>query len=668
MYETLVNVDELIDIALAKPRTGVLDLSALRSLLHIIVRKLNLENLKVEIPKASEHIQCILESASPLAISEYYAGKLVPRSSSFKEDGSVIKIKHLRLFSDLIEDEQGVVSNILYEIFTRSFVADRRTSPTSSKMLEVAGTDRTVHLHRQAPHPSEVSPPDVFENSVIVPRPGNAASSSLDTSHSRPTKGILSGIVQNVAGNEESDALENRDMLVQPQSDTTQARLTKGILSDIVQNVASNDESDSLGNWIAQPETYIASTDSPRSTTERNEPLLPEESISKNVPPELVTTGETQDRNTLDISQSMFDLVEHIVVGSDKIEWSDENNRRQNRIIASNNDATDAPPHTHTQHPETADTIKPDFVETNGLGPVLDRETERLSQIIVSDIVDDVFGSADRPVDETALQIFQVVAGEMVVSVMGLVITKHEPEIPCGCESTASEYFDANDALPTGENRTNINSEYDTTEVVESKVKVENDSKMVCSVVELPDESPSKVSKNDLFHQFEQLIKHLDKPGGTENSLEFKNFLQKLFDEIQIKIDNYLQKIDEKRTYSTVKEFQSHVETQVSNTLLQSMQRGISDSTLSRRATSADSFLDVHERCPSLIRTVEKPAKTPREQETVSKRFCGGEHTRLLLSDRPKLRTTVSEKCCNNPKCNCHRKKKPSAIYGKEMI
>lgn len=669
MCETLVNVDELIDIALAKPRTGVLDLSALRSLLHIIVRKLNLENLKVEIPDASEHIQCILESTSPLAISEYNAGKLVPRSSSFKDDGSVIKIKHLRLFSDLIEDEQGVVSNILYEIFTRSFVADRRTSPTSSKMLEVVDRDRYALLHRQASRPSKVSPPDC----VFVPPP--------DTNdcepQPRPTNGILSDIVQNVAGNDASDVLEDRDTFAQPCSDTTQPRPTKGILSDIVENVAGSDGSDALEDGIAQTDAHIPKTESPQSTTENDELVLPDKSISKDVLPELMEDedGKLRDRNTSQISHHiLFDLVQHIVVGSNRVEQPEGHNRRQNSV-ASNNDGSDARMQdTRTPPPKAADTIKSDFVENNGLGPLLDRETERLSQIIVSDIVDDVFGSADRPLDETALQIFQVVAGEMVVSVMGLVITNPETEIPCSCESIASDYFDGIEPLSPAENRpkpavdpqqeSNINSDQKTKEGAELKSKVQNDSRMVSSV----DDVSSKPSKNNLFHQFEQLIKHLDKTGGTENSLEFKNFLQKLFDEIQIKIANYLQKVDEKRMYPTANELQNHVETQVSNTLLHSMQRGVSSSTLSRKATSADSFLDIHERRPSRIRTVDKPAKTPRESETVSKRFCGGEHTRLLLSDRPKLRTTVSEKCCNHPKCNCHRNKKPSAIYGSEMI
>lgn len=91
MPESHVNVDQLVDIALAKPRTGVLNLVALHSLLHIIVRKLNLGKCKVELPTHSEKIKKYLQSRSPIAIHEYKAGKVVPREHS---RGGKFVIKH----------------------------------------------------------------------------------------------------------------------------------------------------------------------------------------------------------------------------------------------------------------------------------------------------------------------------------------------------------------------------------------------------------------------------------------------------------------------------------------------------------------------------------------------------------------------------------------------
>lgn len=145
MRETVVNIDDLVDIALGKPKNGVLDLTALSSLLHIIVRKLNLENCKVEIlDPIPELIQCILEMRSPIAISEYSAGKLVQRDDSFKDNNSVsvIKMKRIRMMSDFLDDDEAFVANILFEIFTRTFSAESRKSENSSNTLQHVDNDR----------------------------------------------------------------------------------------------------------------------------------------------------------------------------------------------------------------------------------------------------------------------------------------------------------------------------------------------------------------------------------------------------------------------------------------------------------------------------------------------------------------------------------------------
>lgn len=123
MYKTLVKINDLVDVALN--RLDVLDLTALRTLLHILVRELDLENCKVEIPYKPELVRSILAARSPMAISEYNAGILVPRAGSRRSDNTVIKIQQMRIVSDLIDDENGLISNILYEIFTRTFVPEK---------------------------------------------------------------------------------------------------------------------------------------------------------------------------------------------------------------------------------------------------------------------------------------------------------------------------------------------------------------------------------------------------------------------------------------------------------------------------------------------------------------------------------------------------------------
>lgn len=114
MRESHVSVNQLVDIALGKPRIGVLDLSSLHSLLHIIVRKLNLENCKVVLPNQSKQIQKFLQSKSPIAINEYSAGKLVERAHSQRDDEPVIKIKHPK--KKFARDEHAIVANILDDI------------------------------------------------------------------------------------------------------------------------------------------------------------------------------------------------------------------------------------------------------------------------------------------------------------------------------------------------------------------------------------------------------------------------------------------------------------------------------------------------------------------------------------------------------------------------
>lgn len=67
----------LIDLALATPQMGVVNLSILKSLLHIMVQQLKLDSCKVEFEgdpvKAAESIRSKLSDTTPLTINEYTA-------------------------------------------------------------------------------------------------------------------------------------------------------------------------------------------------------------------------------------------------------------------------------------------------------------------------------------------------------------------------------------------------------------------------------------------------------------------------------------------------------------------------------------------------------------------------------------------------------------------
>lgn len=142
MSESLVKLDQLVDIALAMPKLGVLDLSALRSLLHILVRKMNLQHCKVELPDTWERVERILKSRPPIAINEYNAGKLVQQEHS-EVDNSVIKVKHPKKRSDSNNDGNGIVSNILDGILNGIFI--RYSDVDSTRLSQIICSDLVGH-------------------------------------------------------------------------------------------------------------------------------------------------------------------------------------------------------------------------------------------------------------------------------------------------------------------------------------------------------------------------------------------------------------------------------------------------------------------------------------------------------------------------------------------
>lgn len=134
MHELTVSVDQLVDIAVATPRVGVLDLAALHSLLHIIVRKLNLENYEVQFTTNSDRAKKFQKSRPAIAINEYTAGKLVQRNyNPDPNEKSTIKVKHRKKKFD--QDEREIVSNILDEIVDEIFESRRRITRIPQSIL-----------------------------------------------------------------------------------------------------------------------------------------------------------------------------------------------------------------------------------------------------------------------------------------------------------------------------------------------------------------------------------------------------------------------------------------------------------------------------------------------------------------------------------------------------
>lgn len=112
MQDLYISVDQLVDIAVAMPRVGVLDLAAMHSLLHIIVRKLNLDNCIIEYSTQSKQIPKFLQSKT-LAIGEYYGGNFVERDFC-DSDKSIIRTKQMKRRP--YQGEHEMVANIVDEI------------------------------------------------------------------------------------------------------------------------------------------------------------------------------------------------------------------------------------------------------------------------------------------------------------------------------------------------------------------------------------------------------------------------------------------------------------------------------------------------------------------------------------------------------------------------
>lgn len=465
--EVQVSVDQLVDIAVAMPRIGVLDLAALHSLLHIIVRKLNLENCIVELPTESNQIKKFLQSRSPIAMNEYTSGKLVQRDHG-QGDKSVIKIKHTKKRA-ADKNEHAVVANILDDIL----------------------------------------------DDIFMPKGGI----------SRMSKSIVSDIVDDVIGGGRRGGGKGAVI-----GNKSSVKVVQSIMGDMITTV--------LGEADAERE------------------------------PQKSAVSKKKTKNLVD----------------------------------------------------------------GELGTEVYSESETSVG----------FEKKSKPK------------------------AKRKSKSKGGSDSSASDSSDENDPI----------------------VRTSQIGPMVSQILEEKSKPKKKSKQNDLFHQFEQLIKNLDTTEGSEKRVEFKDFLQKLFDELKTKTENYLQQIKDDREMTeqpTAKDLCSHVETQVSKTLI--------DSTLKLEGDSDDSMWDEDEERVKLS----KLKKGFFAGGMMSNRFCGGEHTVRQTAERqqgqgPKtnikekyidmvanqmktnlrnaqpVRKTKSRRCCKQPGCTCNKANTLSVVYGMSMI
>lgn len=467
--EVHVSVDQLVDIAVAMPRIGVLDLAALHSLLHIIVRKLNLENCIVELPTESNQIKKFLQSRSPFAMNEYTSGKLVQRDHG-QGDKSVIKIKHTKKRA-IDKNEHAVISNILDDIMDDIFMPKGDISRLSKSIVS-----------------------DIVDDVVGGGRGGRRGGA----------KGVIIGnkssvkVVQSIMGDMITSVIGEADAEREPQKSARSKRKTKKVVDGEsgAEAFSENESSESLEN---------------KSKTK----------------------------------------------------------------------------------------------------------------------------------------------------------AKHKSKPKGGSDSSASDSSDEIDPI----------------------VRTSQIGPMVSQILQEKSKTKKKTKQNDLYHQFEQLIKSLDTTGGSEKRIEFKDFLQKLFDELKTKTENYLQQIKDDREMMkqpTTKDLCSHVETQVSKTLI--------DSTLKPDGDSDDSMWDEDEDRVKLS----KLKKGFFGSGMMANRFCGGEHTVRQTAERqgqaPKanmkekyidmvanqmknnlriaqpVRKTKSRRCCKQLGCTCNQSNNLSVVYGMSMI
>lgn len=121
-----MNIEVLVDMALATPKSGVLNLSILHSLLHIIIRKLNLHKCKVEFTdRLHENMKNTKQHLKCMRINEYHAGNLVETELDNNAEDKIIKIK--RIYEIPTSQEKlHIASEVLADIINSFGVCNER--------------------------------------------------------------------------------------------------------------------------------------------------------------------------------------------------------------------------------------------------------------------------------------------------------------------------------------------------------------------------------------------------------------------------------------------------------------------------------------------------------------------------------------------------------------
>lgn len=291
---------------------------------------------------------------------------------------------------------------------------------------------------------------------------------------------------------------------------------------------------------------------------------------------------------------------------------------------------------------------------------LLNKQSERLQQLILSEL----------PVDDTAKQVILVVRGDMIVNMNGHIFSKCKAESRIEHEKNDSDNSNGKASAVHESNPNSENLFMKIEELEVSKVNVDqadgHESKPPIdrAWVDLKQKLTAKEISNrdDIFRQLKQMIKNLAKTDDSENRLEMRKCIRKLFEEMEIKIDSYMENIEEKeKTFEKLSE-QNYIENGTLATKVEHKMLKFVDSVMFK---SVDSFLSKQNERSGIIKKLR--IKFLRKKVGATRRLCGGEHTSLRLSERPKVKASYKvkqkhTKSCGHTKCYCNSFREISAM------